>query len=97
MNLRRLGAAVVYCDLDKQIFGRSFGVFDKHIEVAIIIENAGINQFVFHLLARATAVGLNLIGVGLLSRGVLVQVLQGRVRGGAVAREVMAYNLLRGD
>ena len=39
--------AIPGCDLDQDIFRRGFGIFDEHVEVAVLVENAGIHQLEF--------------------------------------------------
>ena len=45
--------------LIKYVVRRRLGVFDEHVEVAILVEHAGVEQFVFELLAAAAAVGFD--------------------------------------
>ena len=44
-----LRAAVDGVDLDANVFGACFGIFDKNIEVLSIIENASVDKFVLAL------------------------------------------------
>ncbi len=38
----------------KQVFGRGLGVFDKNIEVAILIKDPGVEQFVLEFISTAS-------------------------------------------
>src|SRR5581483_12127384 len=46
MELCRFRTSVMHRDSDEQIFWICFGVLDKYVEVAIIVENSGIEQFI---------------------------------------------------
>ena len=50
-SVGRLGAAVGDRDLDQDVFGRRLGVFDEHVEVAVVVEHAGVEQLVLELVA----------------------------------------------
>ena len=39
-------SAIRYTDLDQDIFGGGLRVFNENIEIAVIIEHAGINQLI---------------------------------------------------
>ncbi len=47
MQIRGFESAVVRGDTDENIFCIRFGVFDEHIEVTVLIEDARIEQFIF--------------------------------------------------
>ena len=40
---RGLRAAIARRDVDQDVFGGGFGVFDENVEVAIFVENAGVD------------------------------------------------------
>ncbi len=56
MQHGRLGPAIDGRDADQDIVGRGFGVFHEHIEVAVLGEDAGIDQLIFRIVARAAPV-----------------------------------------
>src|SRR5271166_3631040 len=89
MKLRRFRSAVVHRNLDQHIFRIGLGVFHKHVEISIVIEDAGVEQFVLHLFPRTPPVRLNKVPIGILPLGILVQVLHVGVGGGAVDVEVI--------
>ena len=45
--MRRLGSAVDDRDADQDILGCGLGVLDEDVEVAVFVEDAGIEQLVF--------------------------------------------------
>ena len=51
MQFGRVGSAVVDADLDQHVLRRCFGILDEDVEVAILVENARVDQFVFEVLA----------------------------------------------
>ena len=67
MDLGGLRAAIMDSDSDQRVFRVSLGIFDKDVEVAILIENACVEKFVLHLFARAPPVGLYQIAIGKLT------------------------------
>ena len=50
MKLRRLRPAVVHRDLDEDILRIRLGIFHEYVEVAVVVEDAGIQKFVLELL-----------------------------------------------
>src|SRR6516164_11333766 len=46
MKVRPLWPTVVNGDSDQDVFGVCFGVFGKHIEIAVAIKNPGVEEFV---------------------------------------------------
>ena len=94
MNLCGFRATVMHGDTDQDVFRITFSVFDKHIEVAVVVEDASVEKFVFHLLARAPPVRLHQIAIGIFSLGILVQVLHVRVCRCAVEIKVVFLDVL---
>ena len=82
------------CNPDQDVFRRFLGVLDKHVKVAIVIEDTGIQELIFHVVAIAPLVRLNQIAVGKRRLRVLVQVLHVGVRGRAVEIEVIFLHVL---
>lgn len=89
-----VGAPVVRGDLDQHVLGAVFGVFDEDVEVAVLVEDAGVEQLVLEFAAAAGPVGVDEVGVGELALRVLVQVLHVRVGGCAVEVEVVLLDVL---
>ncbi len=94
LQRRGLGPAVVGGDAHQQVLGPGLGIFDEDVEVAVVVEDAGVQQFVLRLQAAAALVLLQqlLVGEGLLR--VLVQKLHVRVRGRVVEVEVVLLHVL---
>ena len=79
MNNGCFRAAVAYGHLGKEVFGRRFGVFDEHVKVAVIIENACVNEFVFHFATASRPVGFDQIIVGIGALRVFIKIFHVRV------------------
>ena len=47
----RVGPAVDRGDADENVVGIGLGVFDKDVEVAVLVEDAGVDQLEFRLTA----------------------------------------------
>ena len=94
VQLGRFGAAVVDGDLDQDVLGRLLGILDEHVEVAILVEDAGVEQFVLEFAAAAAAAGLDEIGVGKGRLRILVEVLHVRMGRRAVEVEVVLLDVL---
>ena len=94
MKLCRLGTAVVNCDSDENVFGICLGVFDKHIEIAVVIKYASVEQFVFEFFPRAAAVCLRPAHDREIPLRILVEILHVGVRGRAVEIEVVFLDIL---
>ena len=91
---RRLGPAVVDGDAHEDVAWPGFGVLHEHVEVAVLVEGAGVDQLVLEVLARAPAVGLEQVAVRELALRVLVQELHVRVRRRRVDVEVVLLDVL---
>jgi hypothetical protein len=89
MERRRLGAAIDRFDANKDIVRRRLGVFDKNVEVAVIIEDAGIDQLVFQLVLAVSAIFLDEAGLRKLCVGILVEKLHVRMGRGGIEIEVV--------
>ena len=59
MELSRFGPPIVNADLNENVFGRFLRVLHIHIEVAVFIEDAGIDQLVLELMAAPLAIGFD--------------------------------------
>src|SRR5277367_3811150 len=94
MNGRRLGTSITDADFDQQVVGRRLRVFNKNIEVAVVVEDAGVQQLVFLFVARALAVGLDEVVVWIGAMRVLVEVLHVRVGGSAIEVKVVLLYVL---
>ena len=93
-QLGRLRAPVDHADPDQHLFRRRFGVLDEDVEVAVPVEDPGVEQLVLHLLAAAGAVHTDQVGVGEGILRVLVQHLQVGAGRGGVEVEVVLLHVL---
>ena len=76
-------AAVVNCDSDQDVVGRTLGVFNEDIEIAIAIEDPRVGQFVLKFLTRSLTIDIQQFLVGEDGLRILVQSLAiGMSRGG---------------
>ena len=93
-SVGRLGAAVERLDPDADVLGRRLGVLDDDVEVAVVVEDAGVEQLELEALAVAAAVLLDQPAVGELGLRVLVEELHVRVRRRVVEVEVVLLDVL---
>ncbi len=56
MNVRGLPATIGNRDADADVFDSRFGVFDKDIKIAIIVEHSGVEELVLRISLGTTAV-----------------------------------------
>ena len=87
-------AAVRDRDLDQNVFGVGFGIFDEHIEVAVVVEDASVEQFEFRLVLAAPPIFLHQLSVGKFRLRILVQILHVGMRGRRVEVEVVFLHVL---
>ena len=81
-------------DPDQHVIGRRLGVFDEDVEVAVVVEHAGVEQLVLGLVLAAAAVGRDEVVVRIGRLRILVQVLHVRVRRRRVEVEVVLLHVL---
>ena len=67
--------AITHADLNQDVLGSLLGIFDEDIEVAVVVEDARIHQFVLHVAAAARLVGSDEVIVRKCRLRVFVQVL----------------------
>ena len=87
-------AAVRDRDLDQDVFGIGLGIFHEHIEVAIVVEYSGVEQFELRLVLSAPPVFFHQLTVGEFRLGILVQILHVGVRRRRVEVEVVFLHVL---
>jgi hypothetical protein len=90
----RLRATVGHRDPDEDILGRGLGVLDEDVEVAVVREDAGVEQLVLQLLARPMAVRHHEVVVRVGPLRVLVEPLHVGVSGCRVEVEVVLLDVL---
>ncbi len=94
MDFRRLRAAVVDGDLDQDILGRFLGVFHEHIEIAVLVKHAGVEQLILEFVTTAVAVGSDKLVVGISRLRILVELLHVGMRRRAVEVEIIFLHIL---
>ena len=58
-------------NLNQDVFERSLRIFEEYVEIAILVEHARVEQFVFQVLWAPPAVGLNEVLIRIGARGYL--------------------------
>ena len=94
MKRGRVRPPIADADLDQDVGRPLLGIFDDDVEVAIVLEDAGIEQLVLHVLAATPTVRGDqvVVGVGLLR--ILVEELHVRMGGRAIEVEVVLLHVL---
>src|SRR5262245_48789442 len=59
MQLSGLRAAIDRLDTDQNVFSASLGVLDENVEIAVVVEDAGVNQLEFQIALAAPPVLLD--------------------------------------
>src|SRR5215510_10214426 len=80
-------------DLDQDVFGCVLGVLDKHIEVAISVEDAGVQQLIFPIDTGEPLTGLDEVVVWKYPLRILIQVFHVRVSRGAIEVKVVFLDI----
>ena len=94
MQFRRVRSPVGCRDPHQDVFRTGFGILDEYVEVSVVMEDAGVEEFILHLVPGATTVRLHQVGVGKGRLRVLVEVLHVRVGRRAVEVEVVFLDVL---
>ncbi len=94
MEARRVRAAVRDGDPDGDVVGCRLRVFDLDVEVAVVIEDAGVEQLVFEVGPRAALIGRDQVGVREGRLRVLVEEPEIRARRRRVEVEVVLLDIL---
>ena len=93
VNRRHVRAAIAHADLDQNVGWRLLGVFHEDIEVAILVENASINQLVLRFSATAPPVRLDQITIRKFTLRIFVEHLHVRVGRRIVDVEVVLLDI----
>jgi hypothetical protein len=86
-------SAIARRNQNDDVVGRRFGVFDEDVEVTLLVEDAGIEQLVFHLLAGTRAIGNDEFVVRECALRIFVEILQVRVRRCGIEIEVILLDV----
>ena len=81
-------------DADQNVAAIGFRVFDRHVEIAILVEDARIEQFVFEILISPARILGNQVFVREARLGILVKHLHVAVRRRAVEVEIVFLDIL---
>ena len=81
-------------DPHQDVLRTVFGIFHEDVEVAVVLEDASVEEFILHVVLRTTAVRLHQVGVRKRLLWVLVEILHVRVRRRAVEIEVILFHIL---
>ena len=73
VQLGRFRSPVDGGDLHQDVFRTAFGVLDEDVEIAVVVEDAGVEELILHLVPIASPVRLHQVGVREGRLGVLVE------------------------
>ncbi len=91
---RCLGAAIGGADPDQDVLRRVLRVFHEHVEVAVVVEDSGIEKLVLRIVPPAPPVLIDEIRIGIGPLRVLVQVLHVGMARDVVEVEVVFLHVL---
>ena len=94
MQVRRIRSPVDRRDAHEDVFGSALGVLHEDIEIAAVVEDAGVEELVLHLVSGTPAIRVYQIGIRKGRLRILVEVLHVRVRRRAVEIEVVLLHVL---
>ena len=81
-------------DLDQDVRRRGLRIFDEHIEIPVVIEYPGIDQFIFRIVAAAPPVGLDQIAIRIRRLWILIQILHVRMGWSAIEVVIVFLHIL---
>ena len=94
MKRGRIGTPVDGGEADEDVLGVGLGVLDRHVEVAVLVEDARVEEFVLHLGFAALGVGVHEVLVGEGGLWVFVVALEVGVAGRPIHVEVVFLHVL---
>ena len=94
MQRRRIGPAIDRFDPNADVFFVGLGVFDADVEIAVVVEHAGVEQFEFGLAVAAAAILVDQPPIRKLGVRIFVDVLHVRMRRRVVDVEVILFHIL---
>ena len=65
MQCRRFRSTVAYRYPDQDVFGRRLGVLDEHVEVAILVEDSRVEEFILEVVAASCLILANEVVIGI--------------------------------
>src|SRR5215510_1796249 len=84
MESSSFGTSIVYSYANQNVVRSSLRIFEKHVEVSIVVEDPCVEQLVFELMTRTPRIRFHNIAVRVLPLRILVEVLHVIVRGSRV-------------
>ncbi len=93
MQRGRFRSTVGDADSYAQVIRARLGVFNKHIEVAVFVEDARVEQLILQRLAASLAVRLDEIQIRIRRLRILIEILHIRMRRRAVQIEVVLLDV----
>lgn len=90
---RRLVETVVHGDEHENVIGRVLGIFHRHIEVAVVLEDPGVEDLVLGIRQTTPGVFRHQIGIGKGRLGVLVEHAHIGMTGHAVEVEIQLLDV----
>ena len=91
---RGVGAVVGRADFDQHILGTFLGVFDEHVEIAVFVEDPGVEQFVLQSVFAPAVVFRDQIFVGKSSLRVFVETFEVGMGGRGIEVKVIFLHVL---
>src|SRR5882757_1873061 len=89
-----LRSPIADADLDQDVGRPLLGILDEDVEVAIALEDAGVEQLVLHVLAATLAIRDDQVAVGVGLLRIFVEELHVRMGGRAIEVEVVLLHVL---
>ena len=90
----RDGTSIVNRDLNENVLRRFLGILDEDVEVAVVVEDPRVDQFVFELALAAAPVPVHEVGIRERRLRIFVEILHVRVRRRAIQIEVVLLDVL---
>jgi hypothetical protein len=94
VNGSLLRTTVAHLNAHADVFRAGFGVLDKHVKVALSVEDARVHEFVLCLRGAALAALLDELLIGIGSLRILVEVLHVRMRWRGIEVEIILLHIL---
>src|SRR5277367_805036 len=87
-------SSIAHSDPDQNVLWRLLRILHKYVEVAIGIEDAGVQKFIFRVAAIAAFTGLDQVTIGKRRLRIFVQILHVRMSRRAIQVEVILFDIL---
>ena len=94
MQFDCLRPPIGYTDLDQDVSRRRFRVLDKNVEISVLVKDAGIEQFVFRVVAASSPAGLDKIAVRICVLWVFIEILHVRMGWRTIQVKIIFFDVL---